>query len=68
MIQPRVEAMKHGIKCAELRGEFFEQCRATTTRQDCEALYGQTRGHLFDGPPHLPFVKELDCSGAAHED
>ena len=44
------------VKCCEARAEFFAECQKSATRQQCEALYGQTRGILWDGPPHLPFL------------
>jgi hypothetical protein len=54
----------HDRKCGELRAEFFKECQSTLTRQQCEALYGQTGGRLFDGPPQMPFSEQLDCGTA----
>lgn len=60
--QTAVKDTQHDIRCRELRAEFFSECQKTAaSRQQCEALYGQTDGVLWDGPPELAFVKEYRC-------
>ncbi len=59
-----VQDTQHTIRCNELRAEFFSECQKTVAnRQQCEALYGQTRGVLWDGPPEMAFVREYHCEG-----
>jgi len=58
------EQSAHRLKCTELRVEFFRECQKTMTRQQCEALYGQTRGNLFDYAPDAHIATELFCDYA----
>lgn len=60
--ETKTRNVQQSVACSELRVEFFSTCLQTMTRQQCEALYGQTRGRLFDGSPSHIFAKELDCS------
>ncbi len=59
----KYEEKIHSDKCLKARVEFFEDCfQWGRGRFECEALWAQKHGHVFDGSPTNEWVDEIDCS------
>ena len=59
----RYEEKQHHDKCVAARVLFFEEClKLVAQRPECEALWSQKRGIVFDGDPDKPWTDEVDCS------
>jgi len=53
----------HYKTCRDARMEFFGQCeRLVAQRPECEVMWSQLRGHVFDAEPDKPWAQEIDCS------
>lgn len=59
----RYEEKQHSDKCTAARVLFFEECfRVIPTRPECEVMWAQKGGRVFDAPPDKPWADEIDCS------
>jgi len=57
------EEKQHSAKCTAARVLFFEECfRVIPTRPECEVMWAQKGGRVFDAPPDKPWADEIDCS------
>ncbi len=57
------DASAHHVKCADARVAFFEDCyQWGRGRFECESLWAQKRGLVFDGSPTIAWTDEIDCS------
>lgn len=54
--------LQHKQQCKEARVAFFEDCLKYDPSPECQTMWVELHGHMFDSPPDKPWADEIDCS------